>query len=145
MAGKSDYLENKFLDYVLSNAATFNTANVFVGLFTATPLDSGVAPNYALSPIEVSTSGTAYARMDVDFSAASGGSTSNSGSGGTPGPVTFPTATGIWGTVTHFAIFDNVTVGVGNMLYFGSISPSKTIQSGDTASFAAGALTVTED
>jgi len=56
---------------------------------------------------------------------------------------TFVTPTGSWGLVTHFGIFDAVTAG--NLLYWNALTSSQTISSGNTVSFAAGALTVTED
>ena len=57
------------------------------------------------------------------------------------GTVTFPTASASWGTVTHFAVWDASTSG--NMLFHGALTASKTIDSGDTASFAATTLALT--
>ena len=59
------------------------------------------------------------------------------------GAVTFPAATASWGTVTHFGVFDASSTG--NLLYWGALTTSKTIGSGDTASFAVGTLTVSLD
>jgi hypothetical protein len=134
MAGsKSDYLEGKLLDHVLGNTAYSAPATVYVSLFTATPSDSGGGTE---------VSGGSYARVSVtnnttNWPNASGGSKSN----GTD--ITFTTATGSWGTVTQFGIHDASTAG--NLLYWGDISPSKTIGSGDTARFATGQITITED
>jgi hypothetical protein len=59
------------------------------------------------------------------------------------GVVTFPTAgAGGWGLVVAAGIFDDLTLGT--LLYFGNLGASKTIDNGDTASFAIGALSVTE-
>jgi hypothetical protein len=57
--------------------------------------------------------------------------------------ITFPQASGNWGTLTHFALFD--TASGGNMLAHGALSISKTISSEDTAKFAAGDLDVSLD
>jgi hypothetical protein len=57
--------------------------------------------------------------------------------------ITFPTASASWGTVTHFGVFDASTAG--NLLYWGALSVSKAVGSGDTASFAIGELDVTLD
>ena len=59
--------------------------------------------------------------------------------------ITFNEASGSWGTVTHFAGNDSVTHGAGDMLWHGSISPTKLIQNGDTPKFAAGDLDITLD
>ena len=54
-----------------------------------------------------------------------------------------PNTTSGWGTVTHFGIFDASTNG--NLLYWGALTASKTVAVGDSVSFGAGALVVTED
>lgn len=134
MAGsKSDYLENKVLDHVLGGSDYTRAATVYVALFTAAPSDSG-------GGTEVATG--SYARVAVtnnntNWPAASSGAKSN----GTA--VTFPTASANWGTVVAFGIFDASTSG--NLLYWGTLTTNKAIDSGDTASFAAGQLAITED
>ena len=129
MAGKSDYLENKDIDHNLGTAAYTSPSAVYVALFTADPTDTGDTTN--------EISGGGYARTQVTFAAASGGSASNSAD------VTFPQATADWGTITHFGLFDASTAG--NMLYSGALTASKTVSNGDTFKFATGDLTVTED
>lgn len=133
MAGsKSDYLENAILDLILGGTALSAPATVYVALFTAAPSDSGGGTE---------VSGGSYVRKSVtnnstNWPAASGGSKSN----GTA--ITFATATASWGTVVAFGIFDASSGG--NLLYWADLTASKTVGSGDTASFAVGALTVTE-
>jgi hypothetical protein len=103
----------------------------YVGLYTAAPTDAGGGTE---------VSGNNYARVataGADWAAASGGATSNANA------ITFPTPSGSWGTVTHFGIFDASTAG--NLLWWGLLTTSKTIGSGDSASFAAGALDLTDD
>lgn len=134
MAGsKSNYLELALLDEVLGGVNFAPPATVYVALYTAAPTDAGGGTE---------VSGGAYARVAVtnnaiNWPAASGGSKSN----GTV--ITFPTATAAWGTVVAFGISDAATAG--NLLYWADLTTSKTIGSGDTASFAVGALTCTED
>lgn len=53
-------------------------------------------------------------------------------------PITFPQASGSWGTITHFGIFDAATSG--NLLMHGALSASKTVGANDTFLFAAGDL-----
>lgn len=139
MAGsKTNYLENKILDLVLGGVAFASPGTVYIALSTAAYSDAATGA----SMTEVSASGTAYARVSMtnnatNWPAASGGSKSN----GTV--VTFPTATGAWGTALSFYICDAASGG--NTLYGGDLAASRTIASGDTASFAAGSLVVTED
>ncbi len=133
MAGKSDYLENALLNGVLGGPAFSLPANVYVALFTATPNDAGGGTE---------VTGGSYARVaqvnnTTNWPSAAAGSKSN----GTV--VTFPQATVSWGVVTHFALFDASTGG--NMLYFGALSASKTIDISDTPTFPVGTLTITED
>jgi len=133
MAGKSDYLENKILDFLLGGVSYTPPATVYIALFTAAPTDAGGGTE---------VSGGGYARVAVannttNFPTASNGTKSN----GTT--ITFPTATADWGTVVAVGIFDAATGG--NLLFWANLTTSKTIQNGDTAQFAAGSLTFTED
>lgn len=133
MAGKSEYLEDALLDHVFNATAFTSPTNVYVALFTAAPNDGGGGTE---------VSGGSYARVQkacntTNFPSASGGAIAN----GTA--ITFPQATASWGVVTHFGIFDASTNG--NLLYWGDLSASKTIDSGDTASIAIGDLDISED
>ena len=126
----SDYTEDKLLDHLLKTAAFTQPAAIYVALSTADPLDDGSG----LAEPGVG----AYARTQNDvWDPSSAGSASNTGA------ITFPEATASWGTITHFALFDAVSGG--NMLGHGALTTSKTIDSGDTAQFAAGDITVTLD
>ena len=73
--------------------------------------------------------------MAINFDAASGGTTDNSAA------VEFAAATGSWGSVSHFGIFDAASSG--NLLVHGAFSAAKTIGSGDILKVAAGDLDVT--
>lgn len=128
MAGKSDFLENELLDHVLRNSAYTPPATVYAGLYTAAPTDAGGGTE---------VSGNAYARTAITFAVASGGATSNSAD------VTFPTPSGSWGTVTHFGVFDASSGG--NLLYWGALSASQAIASGNIVKFPSGDIDVTED
>jgi hypothetical protein len=97
----------------------------------ATNLEAGTT-----STDEVSATGTAYSRKAISFSAAS------SGTAATSGTVTFDAATANWGTITHVAITDSGTRGAGNVLFWGAVVTSKTIETGDTFQVAAGNLTI---
>lgn len=133
MGSFSDYLEDEILDHIFMTSWAA-LANVWVGLSTADPLDdaSGLA-----EPV-----GGAYARVSTaaaDWNASTGSPSTVDNAN----DITFPEASGAWGLITHFALFDAVTGG--NMLMHGSLTASKTIGDGDTAKFAAGDLDVTLD
>lgn len=127
---KTDYCENKVLDHI-NGKSSFTMPTAYVALFTAAPSDAGGGTE---------VSGGSYARVATSgatWSAASGGSAANAAA------ISFPTASASWGTVTHYALFDASSSG--NMLRWAALTASKTIGSGDTASFAIGALQMTED
>lgn len=128
----SNYLELKILDHVL-NVASYTQPSTYIALFTADPGETGDFTN------EISTSGTAYARQSVTFGAAA------SGQSATSATVTFPTATANWGTVTHVAVVDGATQGAGNVLFYGAVTTSKTIETGDTFQISSGNLTISLD
>lgn len=126
MAAFSNYLENALINGTLRATTYTAPTTVYVGLFTTDPTDAG-------SGTEVS--GNAYARQSATFATPSNGAAS------TDADIQFPQATGNWGTVTHFAIFDALTTG--NMMYHGALTASKTIETGDVFKIATGSLTVT--
>jgi hypothetical protein len=126
MSAMSDYLELEVLDHVLGTGAYTMPSNVYIGLSTGSFSDDN-------SGTELSGSG--YARQAITFAAAS------SGSAATNATVTFPTATGSWGSISHYGIFDASSGG--NLLIHGSFASSKTIASGDVLRVNSGDLTVT--
>lgn len=123
----SDYLEGKFIDYVLRSGTFASPASVYLALFTATPSDAGGGTE---------VSGGAYARKQLTgaFDAAASRATSNTS------VITFPTATAVWGLVTSVGIFDASSGG--NLLFYGSFSSNLQVDTGDTLSIAAGALDI---
>jgi hypothetical protein len=145
MAAMSDYLENKIIDAMFRGQAFTMPATIHVALHTAAPTES-------TGGTEVT--GGSYARVAVASSLANwagtqaaGSTTASSGNTGTTsnnGAVTFPAPTANWGTITHFALMDASTAG--NVLFYGSLNTSKTVNSGDAApQFAAGALSLQID
>jgi len=134
MASMTDYLETELLTHVVGEGAVFpQPANLYVALFTASPTDTGSTTN------EVADA-SAYARTGpiVWNSEAAGVVTNN-------GDITFPTATGSWGTVTHVGITDSNTHAAVNMLFHGALTASKTIGNGDTFKIADTDLSITFD
>lgn len=131
--GKSNYLEDKILDHMLGGGDYARPATVYVALYTSAPTDAGGGTE---------VSGGSYARAAVtnnatNFPAAASGLKTN----GTA--ITFATASGAWGTATHFGVFDALSGG--NLLFWGSLTAPRTITNGDTFSFGIGQLSFTED
>lgn len=126
MSAMSDYLENEILDHILGTGAYTMPSSVYVGLSTASFNDDN-------SGTELSGSG--YTRKVATFAAAASGTTSNNAA------VEFPAATGSWGDVSHFGLFDASSSG--NLLIHGAFSVSKTVSSGDILKIAVGDLDIT--
>jgi hypothetical protein len=144
MAAMSDYLENKLVDQIFRGQAYTFPSTLYIGLLTATPSDAGGGTE---------VSGNAYARVAVTNSlanwAGTQGAATTVASTGTTGTtsnnasVTFPTPTATWGTVTSFGIWDAATAG--NLLFYGTLTISKTINQSDTVTFPAASLSLQLD
>ena len=90
----------------------------------------------------MSTSGTAYGRLEV-VNNTDNWPTAVSGVKQNGLALTWSQATIAWGTLNQFAICSESTSG--EILFWGDITTPKAINVGDTASFSAGALTITEN
>jgi len=126
MAEFSNFLENALINATLRATTYTSPATVYVSLYTTDPTDADTGTE---------VSGGSYARTAVTFGAPSNGVSTNSAD------VTFPTATGSWGTVTHIGIHDALTSG--NLLFHTPLDTSKTIDSGDIFKITTGNLSVT--
>jgi len=157
MSAASNFLELKILDHVLRygngslNAGTgagySPPATVYVALFAGTAgtvltaLESGTSAatstNWGFH--EINNAG--YARQSITFAAASAGSSASNAT------VSFPVASADYNnaatsgaTVTCMALMDN-SMG-GNVLFYGQLTNSKTVNSGDQFTISSGNLTV---
>src|SRR6056300_1032065 len=113
MSAMSDYLELKFLDHFTGTASTSAPSAVYLGLSTGSFADDN--------------SGTELTGNNYSSNAS----------------VEFDPATGAWGTVSHWAIFDASSAG--NLLFHGAFTSSKVIASGDILKVASGSLTISAD
>lgn len=138
MSAASNYLENKLLDHTLKygTAPYTGASTIYLALFNNTSTATAANLEAGTLTDETSTSGTAYARKAVTFASAS------SGSSATNATVTFDAATANWGTITHVAVMDGGTAGSGNVLFWGAVTTSKTIETGDTFQVTSGNLTI---
>lgn len=133
MAAMTDYLESALINHVFRSTAYTAPTQLNIALFTAAPSDTGGGTE---------VSGGSYARVNAGIGTSNWAATSGgNGTTSNVNAITFTTATGSWGTVTHVGIFDQTT----NLLWWGALTTSKTVGTGDTFSFAAGALTVQID
>jgi hypothetical protein len=135
MAGSlSDWAENKVLDH-LTGKTSFTMPTVYVALMLAEPGEA----NSGAGLSEVADA-NGYARVSTagaDWNAAASGATDNANA------ITFPQASGSWGTVTHFGLMTSAVIGEGYMIAWGDLTTPKAIDSGDTPQFAAGDLDLT--
>ena len=126
MGSISNYLENEMLDH-FTGVGAYTPPTIYAGVSTADPTDDA-------SGIAEPSSGS-YARVLVSsWADAASRATSNSGI------ITFPTATGAWGTLTYWFISDALTAG--NMLAHGSLG-SKAVVEGQTPTIAGGQCSIT--
>jgi hypothetical protein len=117
--------------------ATLNAANKWIALFTVMP-----DPETGLGGTEVA--GGSYVRVAATWAAAVAGAPSTKNPNA---PVTYPAATADWAAgatlIVGFGCYDNV-VG-GNCVWTGPLTISRNVVTGNTAAFAAAALTFMMD
>ena len=122
MAALSTYMANKIIDHMLRNQAFTPPGAVYVALFTSS---TGLSTSNPTGEV----SGNGYARRQITLTAASNGASDNSAD------ITFPEATGSWGTITHMAIVTHPTnTGWGSnvhVLAYAAVSPAQAIVSGN--------------
>ena len=128
MAELSNYLENKLLDHVLRNTSYNSPTTVYVGLYTSDPGDGNTGTE---------VTGGSYARQILSVTTASDGIVTSSAD------VTFPQATGSWGTVSHIGLLDALSSG--NLLMHTPLTTSRAIESGDILKISTGNLTAALD
>ena len=148
MANMSDYLENKLIDHIFRATAFTMPSAITIALLTTLAGDSDTGGTI------VEVSGGSYARVSVPPSTANWLSTNGLASGASSGTggatnnvaaITFPVATANWGTIVGVAILDSITLGAGNVLFYGPLAINKTVNTNDTFQFAANQLSIQID
>lgn len=114
----SAYADNKLIDHLLGSGTFTKPSSLYLAL--------------TVSGTEVS--GGAYARQAIAFSISGGVATSTT-------DVLYAIATANWGTIDGIAVYDASSGG--NQLLAGTLTASKTINSGDRFELPTGNLTVT--
>lgn len=127
----ADYLEKKLLDHFFGKAS-YTAPTIYVGVSTADPGEDGATL--------AEPSGNSYARVQTaasDWNAA----TLGAGTLTNANAVTFPTASGSWGTLAYVCLFDAESGG--NLLWSGALTSPQAITTNQVLRFAAAAITAT--
>lgn len=101
-----------FLNTIAGNVFKSQTtpalpARFYVGFSSTTPNLNGTGVT------EPSTAGTGYTRVELtSLTAPSNGMVTNAN------VIQWPEATAIWGTMTYLVVYDNSSVGAGNLLWY---------------------------
>jgi len=98
---------------------------------------------------EVANAG-AYARvasnpLDANWGAPTAGAGTGTGQTSNSTSIPFTAASANWGLVFGFILIDSTTYGAGNCYFYAALTTPRTVLSGDTVSFAVGAITVQVD
>lgn len=122
----SNFQHQKFLELLLYNTSYTPPSTVYVALFTTVPALAGTGG------VEVSTSGTAYARQSivcstVGFQGPSGANLEYSNKL----DIAYAVPTANWGTITGAGLYDASTGG--NLLYVATLTTPKVVNNGDGA------------
>ena len=133
----SNYLENQMLDHILGNSVYTPPTRLWVGL----GVDSTDSAANELVEIymyfRVQTGPSTWIQPDPTI-----GRMTNALE------VTFEEATGDWGPVTHFLLFDSGVRGASNYLMYGELTGEAAtivVEEGSVPKFEAGALVITYD
>lgn len=132
----TNYAEDAIVKHLYRTGSYTKPTVMAHALFTATPGETGGGTE---------VSGGSYARvdappLDANWAATSGGN----GTTSNVSAITFPAPTANWGTVTSTAQLDATSSG--NMLTYGPLTTSKTINNGDASpAFAASAFSLAFD
>ena len=123
MAGNlSDYLKNEARKHVFRTGSFTKPTTLYLALFTVAPTDAGGGTE---------VTGGSYARVQVGPSDAAWSAHATAGRTQNVGTVTLAVPSANWGTITHVAFFDALTVG--NMLMWQQLVTSRVVNLGDPA------------
>lgn len=133
----SDYLAVKLLDLMFRNTA-YSKPQTWVALATDDILDAD--DGAAMDEV----TGGAYARVQVNINGGSSPTWDLAASGVVDNThaITFTAASASWGTVKAVAIVDSTTEDGGNILFYDNTIADQVVGTGDTVSFAIGALDI---
>jgi hypothetical protein len=121
----SNTFETTTLQWLFTTDSVTRPTSWHLALYTVAPSDSGGGTE---------CSGTSYARQS--FTMTVSGDTATNGAN-----IEFPVAGSSWGTLVAVGVFDAATSG--NLIAYGNLTASKTIDTGDVFRVPAGDLDIT--
>lgn len=128
----TNYMENAVLQHFLKGGvAIAQPTNLYVSLHTADPTEVGNVSEMTTADF------SNYARKLATFGAPT------NGVGSTTADLLWDFNGGVNKTVSHVVIWDAVTAG--NALFYGPLTASKTLASGDQFKITTGTLSITLD
>lgn len=131
----STYLANLVMGNVFAGVSAMpHPATVYLALFTTNPAQMGAGA--------VEVSGNAYARIAITNTVPANWTTPSSGASRSAQTRVFPKATGSWGTLTGFGIYDASSAG--NLLYWGDLTTHTAIGLNDVPQFVPTGLNLQE-
>lgn len=141
MAGLSKYLALLLFNSTLNpvRQAFAPPEGLYLGLHTAAPSDNSYGNEATYGGYARQALNSLTATLDAETGAGDVNVLVTNGSA-----VSFPASTSATGqTITHFAIWDSVTVGDGNILYSGALASSRLVVLGDQVVVSEGSITLT--
>jgi hypothetical protein len=135
----SDTLETDLLDEVFGRTAYADVATIYFGLSTAAPLDD--------VSLLAEPSGNGYARVAfINNTSYWRAAVTGAGTKQNSAEITFPEASGSWGTVSHVTLWEHPTTAtLAVFMAWGALGTAKAITSGDTPRFQTDSLTISLD
>ena len=131
MANITTFLENKLLAHSLGVEAWTKPTKTYAALYTASPTTSSLGTEVA--------STNNYQRLEIAWGTAANGIIANSS-------ALAWSATGAWSagsSIKAIGILTSGTYGAGDLLYYGPLSTSITMNTGDTFNIPVSKLAVT--
>ena len=130
----SVYQANRILDRSFGNVTFSVPSTMYLGLSTTNINSDGTGITEPLAA-------NGYARVAIvndktQWGNASLGTLLNIAS------FTFPQSSSSWGTITYIFLSDSSTIGGGNLLFYDTLNPSRTVSSLTTVLFAASSFQI---
>ena len=125
------FSSNRIIDNLFGITSFVVPTTLYFGLSTTAINIDGTG---ATEPSGGSYARVAFINNKTNWSTAANGIITNSTA------ITFPTSTASWGTITTVAIWDAATLG--NIWWYDTLTPARSVASATTVLFAIGAVTV---
>lgn len=129
----TNWMENVVLNHIFAKS-TFSPWTIYVGLSSSNPGEGATGGNCKEMPDQ-----RGYARVQTSsgqWTTSSGGVIYNAAE------IVFNTASGNWGTVTHFVLTTSGSYGGGSVLLYGALYASRYIAAYSRPRFDPGQLSV---